>query len=99
MRASPERRRIAGLALLLILSISACGPRPLPELDSEGAQTYVRRCGTCHAAYDPRSLTRAMWQVQVDAMQTKIRDAGAPPLSDHERQVILDYLTRNAGHE
>ena len=51
----------------------------------------------CHRAYDPRSLTGAMWQTQVELMDTKIRQAGIEPLTGDQRHIILDYLTRNAG--
>lgn len=44
-------------------------------------------------------MTSAMWAVQVDAMQVKMRQSGVPPLTDDQRQTILDYLTRNAGPE
>ncbi len=44
-------------------------------------------------------MTSAMWAVQVDAMQVKMRQSGVPPLTDDQRQTILDYLTRNAGTE
>jgi hypothetical protein len=37
-----------------------------------------------------------MWEVQVQAMEPRMAQAGRP-LSEHERRAILDYLTRNAG--
>ena len=77
--------------------LAACHARPLPEADSDAARTYVERCGKCHRAYDPRSMTGAMWQTQVELMDTKIRHAGIEPLTGDQRHIILDYLTRNAG--
>ena len=77
--------------------LAACHARALPEADSDAARTYMKRCGMCHRAYDPRSMTSAMWQTQVELMDTKIRQAGMEPLSADQRQIILDYLTRNAG--
>ncbi len=44
-------------------------------------------------------MTSAMWAVQVDAMQVKMRQLGVAPLTDQQRRTILDYLTRNAGTE
>lgn len=40
-----------------------------------------------------------MWDLQVDAMQIKIAQAGQAPLSAAERRTIIDYLERNAGHD
>lgn len=37
-----------------------------------------------------------MWQVQVQMMEAKMQQYGVPPLTEQERQTILDYLTRNA---
>ena len=94
----------AGLALVLavliaaaVIFLGACHARPLPEAGSDAARTYVERCGQCHRAYDPRSLTGAMWETQVELMDTKIRQAGMEPLTTDQRHTILDYLTRNAG--
>ena len=42
-------------------------------------------------------MTGAMWQTQVELMDTKIRQARMEPLTANQRQIILDYLTRNAG--
>ena len=94
----------AGLALVLaaltaaaVIFLAACQPRPLPEAGSDAARTYVERCGQCHPVYDPHSMTGAMWQTQVELMDTKIRQAGMEPLTGDQRHTILDYLTRNAG--
>ncbi len=86
--------RIA-LALALIASGAGCRAS-LPEVGSDAAQLYIERCGTCHAAYNPRSMTAAMWAVQMGAMEPRMAQAGHP-LSERERRAILDYLTRNAG--
>ena len=88
---------LAAVTAATVSFLAACHARPLPEADSEAARTYVERCGMCHRAYDPRSLTGAMWQTQVELMDTKIRQAGMEPLTGDQRHIILDYLTRNAG--
>ena len=77
--------------------LSACAPHPLPEAESAPAQLYAQRCGQCHRAYDPHSMTSAMWDTQVTLMEGKIRDAGLQPLTAEQRKIIMDYLTRNAG--
>jgi hypothetical protein len=100
-RSDPGR---AGIAVVLVVvtaaavvCLAACHARPLPEADGGAARTYVERCGRCHRAYDPRSMTGAMWQTQVALMDTKIRQAGMEPLTADQRRTILDYLRRNAG--
>jgi hypothetical protein len=88
---------LAAVTAAALVFLAACHARPLPEADSDAARTYVQRCGQCHRAYDPRAMTAAMWQTQVELMDTKIRQAGIEPLTVDQRHLILDYLTRNAG--
>jgi len=99
MRCSSGLRTVllGAIAAGVGLFLTGCKPRPLPEADSAAASIYVQHCSQCHRAYDPRSMTAAMWQTQVDAMDQKIRAAGREPLTEDQRRIILDYLTRNAG--
>ncbi|MGC1677849.1 MAG: hypothetical protein WA740_09970 [Candidatus Binataceae bacterium] len=102
MRAS---LRISSVRIAIVIAtlalLAGCAHRAatLPESGSPAAVVYQQRCGQCHAPYNPRSMTSAMWSVQVDAMQLKMRQSGIAPLTDDQRQMILDYLTRNAGTE
>jgi diheme cytochrome c len=84
---------------ILLAAISGCRSQRLPEQDTYAGQLYVRRCGQCHQPHDPRTMTSAMWQVQVTAAEARIHDAGLPPLTPEQRAAILDYLTRNAGKQ
>lgn len=84
--------------MIATLALAGCIRRAaLPETGSPAAAVYQQQCGQCHAPYNPRTMTAAMWAVQVDAMQVKMRQSNLPPLSDDQRTMILDYLTRNAG--
>ncbi len=88
----------AALAVAMMLTASGCN-RPLPEENTASAQLYARRCGQCHRAYDPGSMSAAMWQIQVQMMEDKMRQFRVPPLSNQERDTILSYLDRNAAHD
>jgi mono/diheme cytochrome c family protein len=88
--------RAAPLALVLALALAAC-EKPLPELGTPAEQLYAAKCGSCHRAYNPHSLTAPMWQVQTEAMQVKIVAAGQRPLTPEQQNDILAYLKRNAG--
>jgi len=92
------RIAISAGAALLSLALAACQSK-LPEQESPAAQLYVQRCGGCHAAYNPRSLTPAMWAAQVRLMEDKIRKGGLPPLTAEQSKTILDYLTRNSNSQ
>ena len=85
--------RVVGLALLALLA--GC-THALPDADSPGAKLYQARCGTCHALYEPRALTAAMWQVQVDRMRETMRRGGVSPLTEEEQGLLLGYLRAHA---
>jgi hypothetical protein len=89
-------RLATALVITLSLVFAGCQSGQLPDEQSYAGQLYIKRCGQCHVAYKPRSLTAAMWQVQVDAMGPKMTQAGMRPLTPAERATILDYLKRNA---
>ncbi len=57
---------------------------------------YAQQCGQCHAPYYPGSMTADMWRVQVPMMEDKMKQSGLPPMTDSDRNAILDYLARNA---
>ncbi len=81
----------------LMLALSACAKKPLPELGSAAEVRYANRCGGCHRPYQPSSMTAAMWSEQIVAMREKMAQAGQPPMSNFEESQILGYLQRNAG--
>lgn len=85
------------LALALSRGITGCA-KGLPDANSAAAQLYAQRCGGCHQMYPPKSMTAAMWQMQVAAMEPKMAAAGAP-LSAADQQTILAYLQQHAGTE
>ena len=95
-------RRARVLCLLLVASILFAGcqkTKPLPEQGTYAQQLYVQRCGVCHRAYSPASMTATMWEVQLEAMRLKIAQAGQPPLTPEQHLSILEYLRRNAGSQ
>ena len=90
---------LVSLPLAFLLSAGCHKRQPLPEPGTYAQQLYIERCGACHRPYNPASMTAGMWQVQVEAMRSKIAQAGQPPLSPEQHLTILDYLKRNAGKQ
>lgn len=83
------------LVLVSLLVAMGC-THALPDADSPGAQVYQARCGTCHPPHEPRSLTAAMWELQVNRMRETMRRRGVTPLSDDEQALVLAYLRAHA---
>jgi mono/diheme cytochrome c family protein len=99
-RRIPRIARRAKASLLAFFVLSACQKSPvLPEQGTYAQQLYVKKCGTCHRPYNPQSMTAAMWEMQMEVMRTRIRQAGQSPLTPEQNRIILDYLRRNAGRQ
>jgi cytochrome c5 len=89
-------RRTGRVVVLGLVAIGAGCTHALPDADSPGAQVYQARCGTCHPLHEPRSLTAAMWEVQVNRMRDTMRRRGVAPLSEDEQALVLAYLRAHA---
>jgi mono/diheme cytochrome c family protein len=81
--------------ILVAIVTAGCTPN-LPDPESAGAQVYAVRCGACHRAYEPGSLTAAMWDLQVDRMAAEMTRRGVNPLTKQERYLVLSYLRAHA---
>ena len=84
---TPCSRALIVCALLL----AACDT-PLPDPQSAGGQIYQVRCSGCHRLYEPRSLTAAMWEVQIKRMQEEMVRRGVNPLTEQEHHLVMSYL-------
>lgn len=89
-------RRAGRVVVLGSFAVVAGCTHALPDADSPGAQLYLARCGTCHALHEPRALTSAMWEMQVERMRETMRRRGATPLTEAEQTLVLDYLRAHA---
>lgn len=87
--------RRTGWVVVAAVIVAGC-THALPDADSPGAQLYATRCGTCHALHEPRALTSAMWEVQVNRMRETMRRRGVRPLTDEEQALVLGYLQAHA---
>ncbi len=90
-------RWLTVLPFVLGALLLACNAS-LPEPDSPGAVLYRQRCADpCHRLYAPTLMKIEMWKIQVERMQGEFERRGLPPLTDAEKQVVLDYLRRHSG--
>ena len=89
-------RRMGWVVVAAASAVVAGCTHALPDADSPGAQLYAARCGTCHALHEPRALTSAMWEVQVNRMRETMRRRGVRPLTDDEQTLVLGYLQAHA---
>lgn len=52
----------------------------------DGRELYVRKCGGCHALYEPARFPEAHWRERIDEMSARAR------LAPEQRDHILRYL-------
>jgi hypothetical protein len=78
------------------VTMAACS-RELPEPESAGAKAYRARCSGCHVLFHPALLTAEMWKTQTKLMEDGEFKRRGLKLTDAERTLILDYLTKHAG--
>jgi hypothetical protein len=82
---------------LLVASVLALGcEAPLPDAETPGAQTFARRCGECHRAYGPGSMTWPMWEYQLGRMKLLFSQLGRPWLTPDEERLVTEYLRTHA---
>ncbi len=83
---------------LLILSPFSCSRRmtSIPDMNSPHAQTYMRRCMSCHALPHPSRLDMKRWEKILDIMKKRIEERGQPPLTEEEERMIIEYLRKYA---
>jgi hypothetical protein len=90
------------LSFCLVMMLAGCstagkqGGTSLPDMDSAAAQTFVNRCGACHAVPHPARLTYQGWQYLVPLMEQRMAERGMLPLTTEDREIILAYLQENA---
>jgi cytochrome c5 len=92
----PLMRSASRLVVSVSLVIAMGCTQKLPDAGSPGGQLYQARCGTCHALHEPRTLTVAMWQMQVERMRETMRRRGVTPLTEAEETLLLGYLRAHA---
>ncbi len=81
---------------MLVGAALLAGCRSLPEADTPAARAYAARCGECHRAYQPGSMTWPMWEYQLGRMRLLWTQLGRPWLPTEEERMIVDYLQRHA---
>ena len=67
------------------------------EETSLAKETFVTRCALCHQLPEPTMLSPRQWQAILITMQTRMQQAGIPVLTQQETDLILAYLSQQAG--
>ncbi|GJL80202.1 MAG: hypothetical protein NPINA01_31910 [Nitrospinaceae bacterium] len=83
------------ILILLTTVVMACAGSELPEAGSADVALFKKKCTTCHSWPHPGRHTREEWDHYLSLMESHMDKKGIP-FSDEEKQVIQNYLYRNA---
>lgn len=87
---------LAAIAFLAVLAATAAWPG---DREEEAKGILQMRCtGTCHQTPLAAHLSERQWRVVLNTMQKRMEAAGMVPMTEHEFDVLLDYLVSQSGH-
>ena len=61
-----------------------------------GEILFQGRCQMCHQLPEPGMLRPNQWKLILVVMQQRMQQAGIPPLTEEETELVLAYLTERA---
>jgi cytochrome c5 len=75
----------------------AAAEKASPDRSAEGKSLYEGRCAQmCHQLPEPGMLKLRQWKYMLVVMQQRMQQAGLPPLTEQETELILGYLAERA---
>lgn len=62
----------------------------------EGRDIFDTICSICHQRPVPESLKMSQWKVVLKTMRKRMEQKDMAPLSEHEEELVLEYLKKHA---
>jgi len=97
---------IAGLLLLMLVSLTACDPGTspkqavdYPEMHSQAFENYRRQCSVCHVPPRTTAHPASEWPGVIARMQQHRVERRIAPMLASDMTAVRDYLMRNAAPE
>jgi len=66
------------------------------ENDAYAESLFKGRCQMCHQLPEPSMLKPKQWKLILTVMQQRMQQAGVPPLTEEETEMLLEYLSERA---
>lgn len=92
---SPDEQR-AIIDYMAAHAMKPAAPGALPQSESAAAVSFKTVCSQCHPLPDPGLHTAREWPAVAERMRTHMKEMGKRAITDHERDEIVGYLSRNA---
>jgi cytochrome c5 len=85
--------RIIFVSLIFMVS-----PLQLVQADdsADSKSLFEGRCQMCHQLPEPGMLTPKQWKLILATMQQRMQQAGVPPLTQRETELILEYIAEQS---
>ena len=63
---------------------------------SDKKNLFEGRCQMCHQLPEPTMLKPQQWKLILTTMQQRMQQAGVPPLTEGETEMILEYIAEQS---
>ena len=87
---------ITGLVLVIMPLFVVQAEQDASERSAEAKSLFEGRCQMCHQLPEPGMLKPKQWKLILGTMQQRMQQAGVPPLTEKETELILEYIAEQS---
>ena len=66
------------------------------EREAYAKSLFEGRCQMCHQLPEPGMLRPKQWKLILTTMQQRMQQAGVPPLTEEETEMILEHIAEQS---
>ena len=66
------------------------------DTSADAKSLFEGRCQMCHQLPEPGMLRPKQWKLILTTMQQRMQQAGVPPLTGEETEMILEYIAEQS---
>ena len=86
----------AGLVLVAMPLFVVQAEQDVTERRADSKSLFEGRCQMCHQLPEPGMLKPKQWKLILTTMQQRMQQAGVPPLTEEETEMILEYIAEQS---
>ena len=66
------------------------------DRSADSKSLFEGRCQMCHQLPEPGMLRPKQWRLILGTMQQRMQQAGVPPLTEDETEMVLEYIAEQS---
>ena len=66
------------------------------DRSADSKSLFEGRCQMCHQLPEPTMLKPKQWKLILGTMQQRMQQAGVPPLTEDETEMVLEYIAQQS---